>query len=653
MTTTSPVAPNIPDEAPPVHLLAGWALVALVDATTLATSAPPRAPAAARAMAHGFAALHLVAVGLAVTLAAAALRRAKVPERLMNSLAAGVVAALAYFVIGDDLSGIAEKLPGAGSLTAWTVALSALVAQSVPLAAAVGSVLARRWIRLVGVVAAVALAAVNGRVFAQGYPGLHLLATAIAATLGGVAMRDAAFLRRAVPASSRVRAALAGVVLAVALASIVVAPGNAAAVILAGQPSAVLAPFIGRLRGEWVAQSRIPDEQRPWFTSRASLPPIPASEPPLLPRGGVVVMIGIDSLRADVLADESHRATLPNLFALKDRSTYFTRARSTGSSTAPSIAAIFSSRYYSQLYWARREGTNDPLVYPHHDPTPRFAELLQASGVETMTVDTMSWLVDEYAIVRGFGETITRKPNPAHKVMRDIVERIAEHRGEPLFIFTHLVDAHYPYGPAAGRGKPFQGYLRQLATIDREIPGLLRAIEKQRIADSTAIVIYSDHGEAFGEHGLTTHSQGVYDEVLRVPLMVHLPGGQARSIDEQVSLIDLAPTLLDLMGVPTPGVYMGQSLVGFTRGERPTLRRPIVAEARLKRAIVTPDGFKVIRDPLAHSIEIFDLNRDPKEENNLYDEGSPRSAELLGVLDAFFQASTLKRPGYKVPFRKW
>jgi hypothetical protein len=628
-------------------------LVALVDAVTLATSAPPRAPMAARGAAQAQAALHLVAVGLVVTLSAAALRRTRWPDRLLRSIAAGVVTALAYFALGDDLSGIVEKLPGTGSLVAWTVALSALVAQVVPLAAALGAWLARPWIRLVGVLAAAAIAAVNGRVFPQAYPGLHLLLTAVAATLAGAALDGARWLQRATPSSTGVRLALAGAALAVSGAAIILPPANAAAVILAGQPSAVLAPFIGRVRRERAMNGRIPEDQRPWFTPRDSLPPIPPSEPPLLPPKSVVLMIGIDSLRADVFENPDHRDQIPNLFALKERSTYFARARATASSTAPSIASIFSSRTYSQLYWTRREGTNDPLVYPHLDPTPRFPELLHGGGFETMTVDTMKWLVDEYAIVRGFDETVSRKPNPAHLVFRDIRRRVAELRGEALFVFTHLVDAHYPYGPAAGRGTPFQGYLRQLGLIDREIPGLLRAIERQKIEDRTAIIVYSDHGEAFGEHGLTTHSQGVYEEVLRVPLIIHLPGGKAQVVDERVSLIDLGPTILDLVGVPTPGVYMGQSLVGFLRGERPKLKRPIVAEARLKRSIVTPDGFKVIRDPLAHTIEIFDLDHDPREENNLYVEGSPRSAELLGVLDAFFYANTFKKRGYRVPFRKW
>jgi arylsulfatase A-like enzyme len=124
-------------------------------------------------------------------------------------------------------------------------------------------------------------------------------------------------------------------------------------------------------------------------------------------------------------------------------------------------------------------------------------------------------------------------------------------------------------------------------------------------------------------------------------------------VNDDVSLMDVAPTILDLMGVATPGTYMGQSLTPYLRGESPKLERPIAAEARLKQSMILPDGFKVIYDTQTHVVEIYDIAHDPKEEYNLYREGDPVSAQRLGVLTAFFEAQTLRRPGYKVPYRKW
>jgi arylsulfatase A-like enzyme len=162
--------------------------------------------------------------------------------------------------------------------------------------------------------------------------------------------------------------------------------------------------------------------------------------------------------------------------------------------------------------------------------------------------------------------------------------------------------------------------------------------------------VMSDHGEAFGEHGMTWHGTTLYDELLRVPLMIWTHAGPPRTVADPVSLMDLGPTILDLMGVATPARFMGQSLVPYLRGERPNLTRPILAEARLQRALVTPDGMKVIYDTRSQTVEIFDLNRDPKEEKNLF---GIAGDDPLGELRTFFQVHTLRRPGYEVPYRKW
>jgi arylsulfatase A-like enzyme len=182
---------------------------------------------------------------------------------------------------------------------------------------------------------------------------------------------------------------------------------------------------------------------------------------------------------------------------------------------------------------------------------------------------------------------------------------------------------------------------------------LLRKLEEKGLMDRTTLIVFSDHGEAFGEHGLHHHASSLYDELLRVPLLFVLPKGQAQKVDEPVSLMDVAPTILDLMGAETPGVYMGQSLVPFLRGERPKLLRPIVAEGRLKRAIVLRDGFKVIHDSRAGYVEVYDLNEDPGEESNLYRDGDKKIVRRYGVLHAYFEANTFKKKGYKVPYRKW
>lgn len=652
-TPNAPAAAECPREAPPVHHLAGWILIALVDTTAIASA---RAPASALAAMCFYAAFNLVAAGLLIMGVATLAKRFSVRRAwLPYALIAAVSAALAYPLLADDLGGLAGRLPSALPLAVWVALLSVIGAQVVPLAAALGSFLARPWIRLAGVVIAVAIAAVNGRIQPQGYTGLHLLATATAATLAGASLRGASFLDRVVPRMRPARIALGAGLAAISIASLVVRPANAVRTHLTRQPSAVIAPFLGWGRGSASASAArtIPKEQREWFASREGRPPIAPSTPPVLPRDPIVLLVGIDSMRADLLADESLRSTLPSLFALRDASTYFTTARSAGASTAPSLASVFSGVYYSQLYWARRAGTNDPLVYPHLDTSPRFPELLTAAGIRTSVFDATGWLVNERGVVRGFEEEISHANMPAREMVDEVISSVKQRSTGALFAFAHLLDAHWPYTSAGEKGTPFKGYLAELAVVDREIGRLVAAMSEPAFADRVCLILMSDHGEGFGEHGVNVHSQNLYDELLRVPLMIKPPHGKPRVVGDPVSLIDLAPTILDLMGVATPGRYMGQSLTGFLRDEKPVLRRPIAAEARLKRGLVMPDGFKVVHDPIAHTFEIFDLAADPGEQNNLYVEGAESSSRRFAVLNAFVHANTLKQRGYKVPYRSW
>lgn len=183
--------------------------------------------------------------------------------------------------------------------------------------------------------------------------------------------------------------------------------------------------------------------------------------------------------------------------------------------------------------------------------------------------------------------------------------------------------------------------------VDAQVGRLLRWLDASPLADRTAIVIMSDHGEAFGEHNTTQHSKTLYDELIRVPFLIRAPGVEPRRVQVPVSLIDLGPTVLDLMGQATPAQFMGESLVPFLRGNDVELTRPILAEGRLKQTLVLPDGLKVIVDNQTHSVELYDLTTDPNELDTLAD--TPRLDEPLFLLRKFFEVHT--RPGYKVPYR--
>lgn len=660
-------APPASAPRPPSALFLGWLLVALVDAVVIAASLPPRLPIAARALVHFYDAFHLVALALVTTGLVAAYRRFG-PKPSSRLAAYASIAALSAVACGLIYSSFAEDLSGAVSRLIFPLAITLPISVfatslAIPLAAAIGTLLARPWLRLAGVASGLALAATNAIGFVQNYPALHLLAGCTAAILIGASLEGSPFLSRlpltSSPSSHRGAhartAALAAASLLAAL-SLISRPSNEVTIHLSRLPSASLAPFIAELRALEGGRDSVPPAQRAWFADRSSLPPIPPSSPSLLPADPIVILFGIDSMRADLLAKEEYRKELPTLFHLRDESIHFTQARSAGSSTAPSLAAIFSSLYYSQLFWSHRPD-DQGLVFPHTDPSKRFPELLSAAGIRTVTYDGVGWLLNDFGIVRGFDEEETFRVKgkpfvPGKPLVGAAIDRLRKHAGGPLFLFVHLLDAHNPYTSAGKKGSKFEGYVAELGLVDKQLKRLRDALMANGQWERTCLIVMADHGEAFGEHGTTWHATTLYDELLHVPLLIRAPGVKARAVDDRVSLVDLGPTILDLMGVATPGRFMGQSLAGYLRGERPELTRPIVAEARLKHAMVLPDGFKVIHDTRNQAVELFDLGHDAVEENNLWDDQGP-ATERLRVLRTFFDVHTLKRAGYKVPYRKW
>jgi arylsulfatase A-like enzyme len=233
-----------------------------------------------------------------------------------------------------------------------------------------------------------------------------------------------------------------------------------------------------------------------------------------------------------------------------------------------------------------------------------------------------------------------------------ILDRLDRQGEGPLFMYIHLFDPHSPYDLAGTSGTPFEGYVREIGLIDQAVRLLRQKLHVKGLANRTAIFVTSDHGEAFGEHNTRFHAVSVYDELLRVPLIMHVPGTQPRRIALPVSVIDIGPTILDLMGQPTPGVFMGQSLTPYLRGSQALLSRPLVADTgRMMQAMIFEDGLKVIRNRRTKMVEIYDLAKDPGERVNLADTMTDMHRERLDTLRVFFRAHTLERTGYTVPYR--
>ena len=353
-----------------------------------------------------------------------------------------------------------------------------------------------------------------------------------------------------------------------------------------------------------------------------------------------VVMVCLDTLRADRLEAYGYgRPTSPNLDALASRSVVFDQARAQAPQTAPSHASLFTSEYPGAHGIINVHGSN-PEMRKLPAGVTTLAEFLSQQGITTAAFVSGGNLTRRMDMHRGFGLWDERNEDIAQRLAA-AVAWLDQHQDRPFFLFIHSYQVHAPYLPPPEYQGPFvdpdyAGPLRErlerylalppeaqweggvgadyweglldfdaadvrflsdlydaeIAYTDAAIRGLLEAVLTTRRAGDTALVVLSDHGEEFAEHDKFQHDQ-VFEEHLRVPLMLRMPGGLERAgwsgrVRSPVTLVDVAPTLADLMIGRWPSGWQGQSL-------RP-LMDPATREAA-DRAPPRPVFSRLVRDP--------------------------------------------------------
>jgi len=172
-----------------------------------------------------------------------------------------------------------------------------------------------------------------------------------------------------------------------------------------------------------------------------------------------------------------------------------------------------------------------------------------------------------------------------------------------------------------------------VSVADENVGRIRRAITELGLERRTALIIGADHGEAFGEHRIFTHGKAFYDVLVRVPLLVEIPGVTPRTVDDFVALMDVGPTVLDLFGVPTPGYFMAETLTPYLLGRRGDPNRIILMEKPTQRAMLFPDGLKVMERRGA--CELYDVRRDPDEKDDLWARLGDESQRRLALPDAY------------------
>ncbi len=420
-----------------------------------------------------------------------------------------------------------------------------------------------------------------------------------------------------------------------------------------------------------------------WREHRAltSLPPARAGAPNVL-------LIVLDTVRALNLSLYGyHRPTTPELEAWARGGTVFTRAFSTASWTLPSHASLFTGRDATELAadW----------MTPLERTVPTLAEVLAGAGYATAGfVANTDYCSAEVGLGRGFahyedytltpgqiarssalGRALSRiRPirvllgwhdNLGRKTAPDIsaafLRWVDRHRGRPFFAFLNYYDAHRPYLPPAPYAERFRtpgvplnprlrreagadpdtpperiqgaidAYDNAIAYLDAELGALFRELDRRGLSERTLIIVTSDHGEEFLEHGAWDHGNTLYRPSVEVPLVLRWPGRvpEGRRWDGPLSLHDVPSTVLDLAGVVPAAPFPGRSLARFWRDTpvvsdtvwsavRQVPRMPLeYPAARGNLVAVIAGGLRYLRNYGDGGEELFDLERDSLEQHNL------------------------------------
>ncbi len=369
-----------------------------------------------------------------------------------------------------------------------------------------------------------------------------------------------------------------------------------------------------------------------------------------------MILITIDTLRLDVGFAGYDKATSPNLDALAEKSVVFDRAYSLASYTGKSVGPLLIGKYPSET---ERDGGH----FNKYAPSNVFVtERLHDAGIRTFGGASHWYFAQWSGLSQGMDQwDMSAKPSEGQgeedtsitsDKLSDAAIRLMkkpENTGGRFFMWLHYFDPHAQYmqhegapnflGDARGGAAATRAlYDGEVWFTDKHLGRVLDYVAAQPWAAHTAIVVTSDHGEAFGEHNMSWHGAELWEVLVRVPLLVYVPGVDPHHVEKKRSHVDLVPTLLDLFGAPQPpqGELSGRSMLGDIVGKPPYEERdvyldmPVGPYTMMRKAIIVGD-MKLIYSG-GTSYQLYDLASDPEEKNDLSGD-----ADKLAPIKAAFE----------------
>jgi arylsulfatase A-like enzyme len=383
-----------------------------------------------------------------------------------------------------------------------------------------------------------------------------------------------------------------------------------------------------------------------------------------------VLIVLADVLRRDHLGVYGYaKPTSPRIDAFAEESHRFSSAYSHSTWTKPSVASLFTS-VYPEDHGIESDASFHTEVLPESLET--LAERFQASGHLTVSVGANLHIQRKTGFAQGFDSFSMRRSTNAYDLNTMFIDWLdARDSDRPFFGYVHYMDVHWPYTrrrseegtrlgdtrleeePPNRRGKVADWaaeflddkglaalvarYDYEIAYLDDAFGVLIDALEERMLLDETIVVFLADHGEEFYEHGKLQHGFSPWPEVTAIPLLIRLPpawGLESGPIDSVVGLVDVMPTLLELVGVEPPAYTRGRSLVPLLLRER-LRERPVYLIGPEVRALRGPNYS--LFEGADSGLKCFDRSTDPQELSPLTGELPAACGRMEGTLGRLVQ----------------
>lgn len=338
-----------------------------------------------------------------------------------------------------------------------------------------------------------------------------------------------------------------------------------------------------------------------------------------------VIVISLDTLRADRLGAYGYKAAkTPNLDRWASEGTVYENADTPVPLTLPAHTALMTSTYPFENGVESNASTVPRGVFT-------LASFFHARGYRTGAFVGSIFLEKQLGLDGGFdtydspfdfgafsrlsGEalaagTAQRERRPGPLVIRAANQWLTAQAGQPVFAFIHLFDMHKPWAQPS--------YDAQLTAVDQMLGNFRQTLERTGLWDKALIILVADHGEGLGDHGESDHGYFLYESTVHVPLIVHWPKSDSMRphwVAEAVSLVDMAPTIVDYLKAPKPAAFHGRSFLDAS--PRPVISASVYAHDSFGWARLRALRLGQLKYIEAPKEELYDLTADPGEKHNL------------------------------------